>query len=76
VSPEKTAESIEMPFGLRTRVGPGNHVLDGGWGPDAPWIGAIFGERGVLTVDTCHYNITTKTETTGIIFTPFAKHTP
>jgi len=29
VSPAKTAEPIEVPFGLRTRVGPGNHVLDG-----------------------------------------------
>jgi len=29
VSPAKTAEPIEMPFGLRTRVGPRNHVLDG-----------------------------------------------
>jgi len=31
VSPAKTAEPgpIEMPFGLRTPVGPGNHVLDG-----------------------------------------------
>jgi len=28
VSPAKTAEPIEMPFELRTRVGPGNHVLD------------------------------------------------
>jgi len=27
VSPAKTAESIEMPFGLRAQVGPGNHVL-------------------------------------------------
>jgi len=34
VSPAKTAEPIKMPFGLRTRVGPGNHVLDGG--PDSP----------------------------------------
>jgi len=34
VSPAKTAESIEMPLGLRTRLGPGNHVLDGD--PDAP----------------------------------------
>jgi len=34
VSPAKTTESIEMPFGLRTRIGPGNHVLDGG--PDPP----------------------------------------
>jgi len=30
VSPAKTAEPIEMPLGLRTRMGPGNHVLDGG----------------------------------------------
>ena len=30
VSPAKTAEPIKMPFGFRTRVGPGNHVLDGG----------------------------------------------
>jgi len=29
VSPAKTAESIQMPLGLRTQVGPGNHVLDG-----------------------------------------------
>jgi len=28
VSPAKTAEPIEMPFGLRTRVDTGNHVLD------------------------------------------------
>jgi len=29
VSRGKTAATIEMPFGLRTWVGPGNHVLDG-----------------------------------------------
>jgi len=33
VSHAKTAELIEMPFGLRTQVGPGNHVLDGGTDP-------------------------------------------
>ena len=33
VSPAKTAEPIKMPFGFRTRVGPGNHVLDGGPDP-------------------------------------------
>jgi len=27
--PCKTAAPIEMPFGLRTRVGTGNHILDG-----------------------------------------------
>ena len=46
VSPAKTAEPIEMPFGLMTRVGPGNRVLDGVQIP--PWEGAILrGERGV-----------------------------
>ena len=40
VSPAKTAEPIEMPFGLRTRVGTGNHVLDGG--PYPPWEGTIL----------------------------------
>jgi len=39
----KTAEPNEMPFGLRTRVGSRNHVLDGG--PDPPWEGAILEER-------------------------------
>jgi len=34
VSPAKTAVPIGMPFGLRTQVSPGNHVLDGG--PDLP----------------------------------------
>ena len=29
MSPAKTAAPIELPFGLRTWVGPGNHVLDG-----------------------------------------------
>jgi len=40
VSPAKTAEPIDIPFGLRTRVGPGNHVLDGV--PDPPWEGTIL----------------------------------
>ena len=30
MSHAKTAAQIEMPFGLRIRVGPRNHVLDGG----------------------------------------------
>jgi len=29
LSPAKTAELIKIPFGLWTRVGPRNHVLDG-----------------------------------------------
>jgi len=47
VSPYKMAEPIDMPFGLRTRVGPGNHVLDGS--PDLPMgRGNFERERGVL----------------------------
>jgi len=30
VSPAETVELIEMPFGLRTRVGPRNKILDEG----------------------------------------------
>jgi len=44
VSPAKTSEPIEMPFGLRTWVGPGNHILDGG--PDPPWEGAVLRGKG------------------------------
>jgi len=44
VSPAKRAEPIEMPFGFRTWVGPGNHVLDGV--PDPPWEEAILGDSG------------------------------
>jgi len=35
------AEPIEMPFGLRTWVGPRNHVLDGG--PHPPENGQFWG---------------------------------
>jgi len=44
VSPAKTAAPIELPFGLRTWVGPGNHVLGGR--PDPPRGGAIFRGNG------------------------------
>jgi len=30
MSPAKTAQPIEMPFGSRTQVGPRNHLLDEG----------------------------------------------
>jgi len=46
VSPAKTVEPIEMPFGLMIRVGPGNHVLDGVQIPRGK--GQFSGERGVL----------------------------
>ena len=39
VSSVKTAQPIEMPFGLRTWVSPKNHVLDGG--PDPHGKGQI-----------------------------------
>jgi len=43
VSFAKTAEPIEMPFGLRTWVDQRNHVLDGG--PDPPMgKGQFLGE--------------------------------
>jgi len=45
VSPAKTAELIEMPFGLRTQVGPGNHVLDGS--PDLPMERGNFQGEGI-----------------------------
>jgi len=44
VSPAKMAGPIEMPFGLRIRVGPRNHVLDGG--PDAPMGRGNFEGKG------------------------------
>ena len=52
------AEPIDMPFGLRTRVGPRNHVLDGG--PDLHGNGQFLGKgaaycnasRGIVTVPT------------------------
>ena len=45
VSPAKMAEPIEMPFVSRIRVGPGNHVLDGGPDPP-PWKEAILKGEG------------------------------
>ena len=48
MSPAKPAEPIAMPFGLRTPVGPGNHVLDGS--PDPPWEGAVLRRKGASIV--------------------------
>jgi len=45
VSPAKMAALIELPFGLRTWVGPGNRVLDGGSDPPMG-RGKFFGENG------------------------------
>jgi len=56
VIPVKTAEPIEMPFWLRNRVGPRNHVLDGVEGPD-PWEAAMLRGKGHPIVkyrDTVH----------------------
>ena len=41
MSPEKTAGSIEIVFGVWGGVGPNNHVLDGG--PDPPRGRGNFG---------------------------------
>jgi len=46
VSPAKTAAPIELPFGLRTWVGPGNHVLDGGPDPSMG-RGKFWGRMGI-----------------------------
>ena len=46
MSPAKTAEPIEMPSGLRTWLGPRDHVLDG-VGSDPPiGSGKFRGENG------------------------------
>ena len=45
VSPAKKAEPIEMPFGLRTHVGPRKHVLDRS--PDPLGRCNFEGRRGV-----------------------------
>ena len=56
VSPAKTAEPIEMPFGLRTLVGPGNRVLDGVQIP--LWEVAIFGkEEPIVSIGTFCYEL-------------------
>ena len=47
VSPAKTAEPIDMPFGLRTWVGPRKHVLDEGPDP-GPWVGEILRGKGAF----------------------------
>jgi len=43
VSPAKTAEPIELPFGLWTWFGRKNHVLD--FRPDPLWEGALLRRR-------------------------------
>jgi len=45
VSPGKKAEPIEMPSGLRTWLGPRDHVLDGGSDPPMG-RGKFWGDNG------------------------------
>ena len=52
VNSAKTAEPIKIRFGLSTRVGPRNHVLDSS--PDAPREGAIVRGRGHYKVWAYH----------------------
>jgi len=42
VSPAKTTQPIEMPFGLRTRVGPKNHKLEVSCAKTAESIEILF----------------------------------
>jgi len=42
----KTAEPIEMPFGLRTRMGSRNYVLDGAISDPHTWRGNFEAKRG------------------------------
>jgi len=51
MSPAKTVELIQMPFGMWTLVGPRNYVLDGG--PDTPREGALLREM-ALGVSACY----------------------
>jgi len=47
VSPAKTAKPIKVPFGLRIRLGPRNHLLDGVNIPSWEWA-SLRGEGGPL----------------------------
>jgi len=62
VGPAKMAEAIEMLFGLRTQVGPRDHVLDGR--RDPPWEGNLEEGRGGTPVVVC-------TKTAELIEVPF-----
>jgi len=55
LSTAKTAELIEVPLGLRTQVGPWNHVLDGG--PDTPSEGAILAEESIESIGTFQHEL-------------------
>jgi len=54
VSRAKAAVPIEIPFGLRTRVDPRNHVLDGVYIPHAwEWRTLRWGSGGTLSAVNC-----------------------
>jgi len=48
LNPAKTAELIDMPFGMWTVLGPRNRALYGGPGPDPACKGAIFMGKNVV----------------------------
>ena len=52
----KVAALIEMTFGLRTQVGPGNHVLDGSRDPPLR-RGKFLGENGRLIVNALRLSV-------------------
>ena len=45
VSPVETAEPIEMPFGMWTRVGTRKHVLDGTLAPRGKYVCTVHERR-------------------------------
>jgi len=68
VSPAKTAEPMEMPFGLRTRVGSGNHVLDSG--PDPSMGRGNFEGGGAANCKVWGYSAVTCVKTAELIVMP------
>ena len=65
----KTAAPINMPFGVRTRVSPGNHVSDGG--PDPP-MGRVNFEGGGASHCKVGYSAVICAQTAKPIEMPFA----
>ena len=69
VSPAKTAEPIEMPFGLWARIGPRNHVLDGGSDPHGK--GVILRGKGASRCKVYWHSVVICAKTSEPIEMPF-----
>jgi len=70
----KTAELIEMPFGLRTRVDPRKSVLDGG--PDPPWKEVILRSEGAAHYEVYGHSALSCAKMAELIEMPFGIWTP